>query len=184
MQGGILGWLRYEPDPLSFYLLWSTAAAFIVLGAMLHRALYTKGFSKSQEGGGLQTQVHATHRATTLSRLFGITRGEFLIKELRLFFRDTTQWSQLILLVVLIVVYVFNIQFLPLKGPNVTFFLINVIPFLNLVLAGFVLASIAARFLFPSASVWKGGRGGCYARVRSRCVTCSGRSSGLGLCHW
>jgi ABC-2 type transport system permease protein len=153
VQGGILGWLRYEPDPLSFYLLWSTAAAFIVLGAMLHRALYTKGFSKSQEGGGLQTRVHATYRATTLSRLFGITRGELIVKELRLFFRDTTQWSQLILLVVLIIVYIFNIRFLPLKGPHVTFFLINVIPFLNLVLAGFVLASIAARFLFPSVSL-------------------------------
>ncbi|MDB4915305.1 MAG: hypothetical protein JWM95_2949 [Gemmatimonadetes bacterium] len=34
-----------------------------------------------------------------------------------------------------------------------TFRLVNVIPFLNLVLAGFVLASIAARFIFPSVSL-------------------------------
>jgi ABC-2 type transport system permease protein len=33
------------------------------------------------------------------------------------------------------------------------FFLVNVIPFLNLVLAGFVLASVAARFIFPSVSL-------------------------------
>jgi len=33
------------------------------------------------------------------------------------------------------------------------FSLVNVIPFLNLVLAGFVLASIAARFIFPSVSL-------------------------------
>src|SRR5213075_47052 len=84
---------------------------------------------------------------------FGTTRRELVMKELRLFFRDTTQWSQLILLGVLIVVYVFNIKYLPLRGEGVTFFLINVVPFLNLVLAGFVLASIAARFIFPAVSL-------------------------------
>jgi ABC-2 type transport system permease protein len=76
-----------------------------------------------------------------------------VLKELRLFFRDTTQWSQLILLAALVVLYVFNIKYLPLKGEGVTFFLVNVIPFLNLVLAGFVLASVAARFVFPSVSL-------------------------------
>jgi ABC-2 type transport system permease protein len=54
---------------------------------------------------------------------------------------------------VLIVVYVFNIKFLPLRGEGMTLFLINVIPFLNLALAGFVLASIAARFIFPAVSL-------------------------------
>jgi ABC-2 type transport system permease protein len=54
---------------------------------------------------------------------------------------------------VLVVVYVFNIKFLPLRGEGVTFFLQNVIPFVNLILAGFVLASIAARFIFPGISL-------------------------------
>src|ERR671937_2889021 len=80
-------------------------------------------------------------------------RRELVLKEIRLFFRDTTQWSQLILLGVLVIVYVFNIKFLPLRGEGITFFLVNVVPFLNLALAGFVLASIAARFIFPSVSL-------------------------------
>jgi len=80
-------------------------------------------------------------------------RRELVLKELRLFFRDTTQWSQLILLAVLVIVYVFNVKFLPLKGEGITLFLQIVIPFLNLVLAGFVLASIAARFIFPGVSL-------------------------------
>jgi ABC-2 type transport system permease protein len=83
----------------------------------------------------------------------GVLRRELVLKELRLFFRDTTQWSQLILLGVLVVVYVFNIKFLPLRGEGITFFLVNIVPFLNLVLAGFVLASIAARFIFPAVSL-------------------------------
>jgi ABC-2 type transport system permease protein len=40
-----------------------------------------------------------------------------------------------------------------LRGEGVTFFLVNVVPFLNLALAGFVLASIAARFIFPGVSL-------------------------------
>src|SRR5213075_2102180 len=88
-----------------------------------------------------------------LLRPFGIVRRELVMKEVRLFFRDTTQWSQLILLGVLVMVYVFNIKFLPLRGTGMTFFLVNAVPFLNLVLAGFVLASVAARFIFPGVSL-------------------------------
>ena len=83
----------------------------------------------------------------------GMVRRELVMKEIRLFFRDTTQWSQLILLAVLVVVYVFNVKFLPVTGEGVTFFVANLIPFLNLVLAGFVLASVAARFIFPGISL-------------------------------
>ena len=41
-----------------------------------------------------------------LLRPAGVTRRELVLKEVRLFFRDTTQWSQLVLLAVLVVVYV------------------------------------------------------------------------------
>ena len=98
-------------------------------------------------------RLDATRRRIALLAPFGIVRRELVLKEVRLFFRDTTQWSQLILLAVLVVVYVFNIKFLPLRGEGMTFFLVNVVPFLNLVLAGFVLASVAARFIFPGVSL-------------------------------
>jgi ABC-2 type transport system permease protein len=79
---------------------------------------------------------------------------QLVAKEIRVFFRDTTQWSQLILLAVLVVVYVYNIKVLPLyTGEEVSFFLINVVSFLNLGLAGFVVAAIAARFVFPGMSL-------------------------------
>ncbi len=153
-QRTIMGALTGTPDWLALYLLWTTAAATVVLGALLHRSLYLSGFSKAQES------AQRVVRAGRLSGFghwvlapLGVLRRELIMKELRLFFRDTTQWSQLILLAVLVVVYVFNIKFLPLRGEGVTFFLVNVIPFLNLVLAGFVLASIAARFIFPGVSL-------------------------------
>src|SRR5207244_11005841 len=83
-----------------------------------------------------------------------VAKREFVLKDIKLFFRDTTQWSQLILLAVLVVVYLFNIQALPLhRGEPVGFFYVNLVSFLNLGLAGFVLASIAARVIFPAVSL-------------------------------
>ena len=155
VQKATMGYLQGEPDWLSMYLLWTTALAFFVLGAMLHRWLYHTGFSKAQESA--QRWVKKGGLLSTLGdrvlQPFGTLRRELVLKEIRLFFRDTTQWSQLILLAVLVVVYVYNIKFLPLSGEGITFFLVNVVPFLNLVLAGFVLASIAARFIFPGVSL-------------------------------
>jgi ABC-2 type transport system permease protein len=151
---GIMSWLGKDAEMLPFYLLWSTAAVAIVFGALLHRWLYTRGFSKAQESG--ERMVRQGGAGRFVGRLltpWGVMRRELVLKEMRLFFRDTTQWSQLILLTVLVVVYVFNIKFLPIHGEGVTFFLANIIPFVNLILAGFVLASIAARFIFPGISL-------------------------------
>jgi ABC-2 type transport system permease protein len=153
-QAAVMSWVGGRPDWLSFYLLWTTAAAFVVLGALLHRWLYPKGFSKAQESAERWARQGAMHKVgMRLFTPFGVLRREMVLKEIRLFFRDTTQWSQLILLAVLVVVYVFNVKYLPLRGEGVSELLRNVVPFLNLVLAGFVLASIAARFIFPSVSL-------------------------------
>ena len=154
VQKSIMGFLAGRPDWLSLYLLWTTAAAAVVLGALLHRRLYLSGFSRAQESA--ERWVRAGAGAALARRWLaplGTLRRELVLKELRLFFRDTTQWSQLILLAVLVVVYVFNIKFLPLRTEGVTKALTIIIPFLNLVLAGFVLASIAARFIFPGVSL-------------------------------
>jgi len=151
----IMGFLRHELDPLPLVLLWTTAAAFVTLGAVLHRALYAQGFTKAQEGA--ERFIRGGLWRWTVGSLLGwlpVAKREFVLKDIKLFFRDTTQWSQLILLAVLVVVYLFNIQALPLhRGEPVGFFYVNLVSFLNLGLAGFVLASIAARFIFPAVSL-------------------------------
>ena len=151
----VMNWLVKISDPLPIALLWTSAAAFVVLGAMLHRRLFVTGFTKAQEGAEKFVRGASWQRigARILGRL-SPSRREFLLKDLRVFFRDATQWSQLILLAVLVVVYLFNITALPLfTGERVPFFLITLIVFLNLGLAGFVLAAIAGRFIFPSFSL-------------------------------
>jgi ABC-2 type transport system permease protein len=151
----IMGFLVGPFDPFPLLMLWSTAAAFVVVGAVTHAKLYPTGFTKAQEGA--ERFVRGWVWQSVLTPWFkplSVAKREFVIKDLKLFFRDTTQWSQLILLGVLVVIYLFNITALPLfSGERVPFFLVTVVSFLNLGLAGFVLASIAARFVFPSISL-------------------------------
>jgi len=74
-------------------------------------------------------------------------------KDLKFFFRDNTQWSQLLLVFALIVLYLYNYSVLPLERAQMpTFYLQNLIAFLNVGLAGFVLASIGVRFVFTAVS--------------------------------
>jgi ABC-2 type transport system permease protein len=152
---GIMGFLVGPFDTLPLVLLWSTAAALVVLGALLHQMSYARGYTRAQEGA--ERFVKGWIWRVIFDPLFhplSVAKREFVVKDLKLFFRDTTQWSQLILLAVLVVIYLFNIRALPLfSGERVPFFMVTVISFLNLGLAGFVLASIAARFIFPSISL-------------------------------
>src|SRR5467141_1504602 len=151
----IMSFLRGQPDLLPLALLWTTAAAFVALGAMLHRSLFAPGFTKAQEGAERFVRGELWRRTVgTVLRFLPVAKREFVIKDVKLFFRDTTQWSQLILLAVLVLVYLFNIKTLPLhRGEAVGFFYVTLVSFLNLGLAGFVLAAIAARFIFPAVSL-------------------------------
>jgi len=151
----VMSFLRGPLDLMPLVLLWTTAAAFVTLGAILHRELFAPGFTKAQEGA--QRFVRGGLWRWTVGTLLGflpVAKREFVLKDIKLFFRDTTQWSQLILLAALVVVYLFNIKALPLhRGEQVSFFSVTLVSFLNLGLAGFVLASIAARFIFPAVSL-------------------------------
>jgi len=137
-------------------LLLVTAAGSWLASARVTAALFRSGYSKSQEGRKARlTQQRLWTAALGLSlaplpRVMRLWVG----KDTRTFFRDASQWSQLILLLALVVVYVYNFRVLPLGGmPLVTFYFRNVISFLNILLAGFVVASVAQRFVFPAISL-------------------------------
>ena len=134
--------------------LWAVAAALVAVGHVLYARGWRRAYSMAQEGATQRGTANARRPWLDRAlRVLGPLRRELVLKELRVFARDSTQWSQLVLLAVLLVVYVANVRYLPLNGDGVTVLLRNLIPFLNLALAGFVLASIAARFVFPSVSL-------------------------------
>lgn len=147
-------------------LTWTTAAALVIINIWVARAVYFKGFSKSQEakkrrvGGRRVLDLFAKY----VTKPFREDLGAVISKDIRTFFRDNTQWSQLLLLVALVVVYIYNFTVLPLdKSPIRLDFLQNILAFLNMGLAGFVLAAVSARFVFTAISA----EGEAYWIVRS-----------------
>ncbi len=137
-------------------MLWSTACAFVVMGAWFAQAVYRKGWSRSQEGRrSAVSRSQVVHFVVAhLARLFPSGLRPVVAKDVLIFFRDPSQWSQLLLLGALIVVYLYNFAALPLeKAPLESWYLQNLIAFLNMGLAGFVVAAVGVRFVFPAVSL-------------------------------
>ena len=150
----VMNWLTRVSDPWPIVKLWGAALLALAAGAAVHRQLFLLGYSKAQEGASRKVRRTLRGPASTLLNWLPPQKREFLFKDMRLFFRDNTQWSQLILLAVLLMIYIFNIKSLPIhSGERVPFALVTIISFLNLGLAGFVLSAVAARFIFPGISL-------------------------------
>src|SRR5258705_340354 len=100
-------------------------------------------------------------RFTRLGMLDALLRGlplstvrrQLLTKDLKIFLRDVSQWSQLLLLLALVLVYLYNFSVLDLQRiPYISGFIKNIYALVNLGMAGFVMATVAVRFVFPAVS--------------------------------
>jgi len=139
-----------------FYSLLLSYALFLPLAASrLSGAVHLPGWSKAQESRqGRRRGYLLDSVIRRLTRPFPDALKAIMVKDIKTFLRDTTQWSQLFLLLALIVVYLYNFKVLPLdRSPMPAGMLRTVVSFANLGLAGFVLASVAIRFAFPAVSL-------------------------------
>ena len=146
--------------PLHPALLWSGAAATYAAASLLFRATFAHAFSLSQQvpahrgASGLKKRAE---RSFVLARILaailpGRINREFLVKDLKLTLRDAGQWSQLILLVALVFVYLYNFRYFRSISDSG---LVGRLPLLLIGqgLAGFVTAAISVRFAFPAISL-------------------------------
>ncbi len=133
--------------------LWTTAAAFTIVLAAASERWYFAGFSKSQDARKARfTRLLWLDNATRALPISPMRRN-FLMKDTKVFLRDVTQWSQLLLLLALVLVYLYNFRVLDLaRIPYMSGVIKNLYAFLNLGLASFVMATVAARFVFPAVS--------------------------------
>jgi ABC-2 type transport system permease protein len=142
-----------EPDLLHAGALWTTALASVVMLRAAHERWYFAGFSRSQEAS--KTRFNRLRSLDALARALPLSpvRRQLLIKDLKIFLRDVGQWSQLLLLLALVLVYLYNFRVLDLdRIPYMSAFVKNVYAFVNLTMAGFVMATVAVRFVFPAVS--------------------------------
>ena len=145
LQGGV--------DLLHGGALWTTALGLTVLLRAANERWYFTGFSKAQEARKARfTQLGGLEGLANLLPL-SIVRRQLLVKDLKVFLRDVTQWSQLLLLCALVLVYLFNFRVLDLdRIPYMSGVVKNLYAFVNLGMAGLVMATVAVRFVFPAVS--------------------------------
>jgi ABC-2 type transport system permease protein len=145
--------LQGRIDRLHMAALWTTALALVVLVAAAYERWHFTGFSKAQEARKVRfTQLALLDRVARLLPISTVHR-HLLVKDLKLFLRDVSQWSQLLLLLALVVVYLYNFRVLNLdKIPYMSGMVKNVYAFVNLAMAGLVLSTVCARFVFPAVS--------------------------------
>jgi ABC-2 type transport system permease protein len=145
--------LRGGRDLLHAGALWTTALASIVILRMASERWYFTGYSRSQEAPKARFTRFRTLDVVARALPLSNVRRQLLIKDLKIFLRDVTQWSQLLLLLALVVLYLYNFSVLDVqRNPYMSGFVKNVYAFVNLGMAGFVMATVAVRFVFPAVS--------------------------------
>nr|HQH73595.1 hypothetical protein [bacterium] len=77
--------------------------------------------------------------------------GAILFKEMHVFARDFSQWGQLVLILALVLFYVAHTQNIMFDEPDSR--IRNQMAFFNVILLGFIQATLSLRFSFPSISL-------------------------------
>ena len=140
-------------DALHAGALWTTALAFCVGLRAADERWHFSGYSRSQEAPKARFTKFRTLDLVAGALPLSPVRRQMLVKDLKIFLRDVSQWSQLLLLLALVLIYLYNFRVLDLgRIPYMSGFVKNVYAFVNLGMAGFVLATVAVRFVFPMVS--------------------------------
>jgi ABC-2 type transport system permease protein len=178
----VAGTFRDAPGSSAAWLLavgtlWCGAAASHAVASLFFRLLFGRAYSRSQDGrrvarlarvlawlrrrplpqdGPIRTpgrRAPALDLVRSLCSLAprGATR-EFLIKDVKLLLRDASQWSQLVLLLALVFVYLYNFRHFRQIGESgligqLALFMVG------MGLSGFVTTAVSVRFAFPLVSL-------------------------------
>jgi ABC-2 type transport system permease protein len=141
----------------TIYLV-SGAVLSVCLLIILSKKLYYQCWTAVQTNSNVRKKVSQIKINSSM-----FTNNIFyslLIKDIKTFFRDTKQWSQILLVVALVIVYIFSIYKLPVRiagNKEFTLFYLNdFIGFINIAGAGFILSALALRFAFPQISLERG----------------------------
>ena len=162
-------YIAYLDAPVAVYLpsWWITAGVFNIISGsytelLFHFSLLLGVFivlliavnalaQKFYFAGWADSKTYHTGALAARGRSFKARSPfrAFIVKDIRVFFRDASQWSQLLVLVALILIYIFSIYKLPLDS----MYLQNLVAFFNMGLIGFMLSAVSLRFVFPCISL-------------------------------
>ncbi|MGH7990396.1 MAG: putative ABC transporter permease subunit, partial [Limisphaerales bacterium] len=117
---------------------------------------------QSRAGGGLKLSFLRTQKNRRLAigllekisakfSCFNCDTRALAIKDIRMFWRDTTQWGQSVMLFGLLGVYIINLR--NFTHELTSTFWVNLVAFLNLGACSLNLATLTTRFVFPQFSL-------------------------------
>ena len=139
---------------LSAGLLFVGGPALLVMARWAVAPMWFEAWTRAQEA-----PKKTASRSAIVGRLIdGVTRPlpssfrALMRKDMRLFLREPGQWTQGLLLCGLVAIYLYSVQSLPLDALPLGKVKENAIAFLNVGVAGSVLAAIAVRFNFTAVS--------------------------------
>ena len=144
-------------EPLfSFGMLASTAAMLFQTSAGVVERVFLTAWSRAQTG-----RVRAGAGERPLSRWLAVlvrplprVPGCLFAKDVTVFLRDASQWSQLLLVSALVGIYLYNFSALPLGDATpLAIAMRDLATILNLGLGAFMTTAVAVRFIFPMVSL-------------------------------
>ena len=149
--------LQGRPYPwMELALLMCGSAGFAGVSRWITTWLFPDGWTRAQEANRARLSENSIMDAALalFTRPLSGPMSAVVIKDAKTFFQDPSQWSQIFLLLSLIAIYLFSVQALPVDvvGAGYMQDAKNALAYLNLGMAGFVMAAIAVRFQYAQIS--------------------------------
>lgn len=137
--------------------LWTSALQGLLVCDWLAKPLYYKGWNSAKSSASPRRnrrQGYYSFFDRLLSWLPSPTRA-MITKDVAVFWRDPTQWGQLMVLFGLLVIYLINLRNTSGMGrlEAVTTFFRSYVALFNIGATGFVLSILTTRFVFPLLSL-------------------------------
>ena len=153
---GIVAAMRENVGESLFYLLvvLGNGAFLSWLTVNILGRSWPEAYSRAQRGRALSVIRHGWMTAGTCWLLFFYLPTKLrlaMLKDLRGFARDAKQWSQMLIMFGLLVIYVLNLRRMPVDLDNPQFKAL--VAFLNLTTVCLILATFTSRFVYPLLSL-------------------------------
>lgn len=144
-------------------VLFFGSLCFTKTGKLFYEAFSTVQSRESIFGGWewfrhwRERAVHFDYSVGAAEKFFGLLRGmpadrrAVLVKDVRMFWRDTTQWGQTLVLFGLLGVYIINLRHFSQQLTNP--FWVHLVSYLNLGACSLNLATLTTRFVYPQFSL-------------------------------
>lgn len=153
---GIVAAIERRWDTSLFYLgvVLANAAFLVWVSVNLVGRGWAEAYSRAREHGGRAFAARGYVSRIAANALFfylPASLRQLMVKDLRMFIRDAAQWTQMVIMFGLLVLYATNLRDLPLdlSHPRIK----GLLSFLNLTTVSLILATFTSRFVFPMLSI-------------------------------